>query len=39
MASILVKAEATETRTLLNVHDLTAAFEDDTITATSESII
>ena len=29
MASLLVKAEATETRTLLNLHDLTTAFEDD----------
>ena len=39
MANILVRAEATETRTLLNLHDLAAAFEDDTITATSKSII
>ncbi len=30
MASILVKAEATETRTLLNLHDLTTGFEDET---------
>ena len=29
MASLLVKAEATETRTLLNLHDLTTAFEDE----------
>ena len=29
MASVLVKAEATETRTLLNVRDLTTAFEDE----------
>ncbi len=29
MASILVKAEATETRTLLNLRDLEAAFADD----------
>ena len=29
MVSVLVKAEATETRTLLNVHDLTTAFEDE----------
>ena len=28
MASVLVKAEATETRTLLNMHDLTTAFKD-----------
>ena len=30
MASILVKAEDTETRTLLNLHDLTTGFEDET---------
>ena len=30
MASVLVKAEATETRTLLNLRDLTTAFEDET---------
>ena len=29
MASVLVKAEATGTRTLLNLHDLTTAFEDE----------
>ena len=29
LASVLVKAEATETRTLLNVRDLTAAFADE----------
>ena len=29
MASVLVKAEATETRTLLNLQDLTTAFEDE----------
>ena len=29
IASLLVKAEATETRTLLNLHDLTTAFEDE----------
>ncbi len=29
MANILVRAEATETRTLLNLHDLAAAFEDE----------
>ena len=29
MVSVLVKAEATETRTLLNVLDLTTAFEDE----------
>ena len=29
LASVLVKAEATETRTLLNVGDLQAAFEDE----------
>ena len=29
MASLLVKAEATETRTLLNLHDLTTAFQDE----------
>ena len=29
MVSVLVKAEATETRTLLNLHDLEAAFADD----------
>ena len=29
MISVLVKAEATETRTLLNMHDLTTGFEDD----------
>ncbi len=28
MASVLVKAEATETRPLLNLHDLTTAFQD-----------
>ncbi len=28
--SVLVKAEATDTRTLLNLQDLTAAFEDET---------
>ncbi len=30
MASVLVKAEATETRTLLNLRDLTTEFEDET---------
>ena len=29
MASVLVKAEATETRNLLNLNDLTTAFEDE----------
>ena len=29
VASLLVKAEATESRTLLNLHDLTSAFEDE----------
>ena len=29
MASVLVKAEATETRTYLNLHDLRVAFEDE----------
>ena len=29
MASVLVKAEATETRTILNLRDLTTAFEDE----------
>ena len=29
MVSVLVKAEATETRTLLNLHDLTTAFRDE----------
>ena len=29
MASLLVKAEVTETRTLLNLQDLTAAFQDE----------
>ena len=29
MTSVLVKAEATETRTLLNLHDLTNAFQDE----------
>ena len=29
LASVLLKAEATETRTLLNLQDLTAAFEDE----------
>ena len=29
MANILARAEATETRTLLNLHDLAAAFEDE----------
>ena len=29
MASVLVSAEATETRTLLNLRDLTAAFDDE----------
>ena len=29
VASLLVKAEATDTRTLLNLQDLTAAFEDE----------
>ena len=29
MASVLVQAEATETRTLLNLRDLTTAFEDE----------
>ena len=28
MVSLLIKADATETRTLLNLHDLTTAFED-----------
>ena len=31
MVSLLVKAEATETRTLLNLHDLTNAFNDETL--------
>ena len=31
MASVLLKAEATETRTLLNLRDLTAAFQDKTL--------
>ncbi len=31
LASILINAEATETRTLLNVRDLTAAFADETL--------
>ena len=30
MASVLVTAEATETRTLLNLHDLRTAFDDET---------
>ena len=30
MFSVLVKAEATDTRTLLNMHDLTTAFNDET---------
>ena len=30
LASVLVKAEATETRTLLNMRDITAAFNDET---------
>ncbi len=30
VVSVLVKAEATETRTLLNLRDLTSAFEDET---------
>ena len=29
MVSVLIKAEATETRTLLNMHDLTSAFKDE----------
>ena len=29
IANLLVKAEATETRTFLNLHDLTTAFEDE----------
>ena len=29
LASLLVKAEATESRTLLNLHDLTSAFDDE----------
>ena len=29
MATVLLKAEATETRTLLNMHDLTIAFRDE----------
>ena len=29
VASLLIRAEVTESRTLLNLHDLTAAFEDD----------
>ena len=29
IASVLVKAEATDTRTLLNLHDLATAFEDE----------
>ena len=29
MTSVLVRAEATETRTLLNLHDLAAAFDDE----------
>ena len=29
IVSLLIKAEATETRTLLNLHDLTTAFEDE----------
>ena len=29
MATVLLKAEATETRTILNLHDLTTAFEDE----------
>ncbi len=31
MASVLVKAEATDTRTLLNLRDLRTAFEDETV--------
>ncbi len=31
MVSILVKAEATDTRTLLDLHDLTTAFADETL--------
>ena len=31
MYSVLVKAEATETRTLLNLYDLTNAFQDETL--------
>ena len=31
LASVLINAEATETRTLLNVRDLTAAFADETL--------
>ena len=30
MASVLITAEATETRTLLNLHDLRTAFDDET---------
>ena len=30
VASILIEAEVTESRTLLNLHDLTAGFEDET---------
>ena len=29
VASLLIKAEVTESRTILNLHDLTAAFEDE----------
>ena len=29
LASLLIKAEATESRTLLNLHDLTSAFDDE----------
>ena len=29
LASLLIKAEVTESRTLLNLHDLTAAFDDE----------
>ena len=29
LASVLIKAEATESRTLLNLHDLTRAFDDE----------
>ena len=29
MATVLLKAEATETRTLLNMHDLTSAFQEE----------
>ena len=29
LASVLLKAEATETRTLLNLQDLTTAFQDE----------